>query len=96
MYRDDPLEQEQELRDVAGDDAVDVLIAARRELEDDPVEAALDALRVLQGWVDDDAAGAWFTSSQRRLDGQTPIEALAEGATDDVLDAARRWAAAQG
>lgn len=96
MYRDDPLDDEEELRAIAGDEAVDALIDAEDDLADDPVEAALDTLRVLQGWVDDEAAGRWFHRAQGRLDGRTPIEALCAGASDDVLDAARAWAAANG
>ena len=94
MYRDDPLDDELELRALVGDDAVDLLTAA--ELTRDPVEVALDVLRVLQGWVDDDAAGRWFHQPQRRLDGRTPVHALAAGAFEEVEDAARAWAAAHG
>lgn len=96
MYRDDPLDDEAELRDIAGDDAVDRLLAAEDDLDGDPVEVALDVLRLLQGWVDDEAAGRWFTRAQGRLDGRTPVDALAAGEFDDVLDAARAWAAANG
>lgn len=96
MYRDDPLDDEMELREIVGDPEVDRLHEAGEELAEDPVLVALDVLRVLQGWVDDDAAGTWFKSEQRRLDGRTPVEALSDGATDEVLDAARTWAAAQG
>jgi len=96
VYRDDPLDDEAELRAIAGDEPVDALAAAPVEGERAPVEVALDVLRVLQGWVDDPAAGRWFTTTQRRLDGRTPIEALAAGAFEDVEDAARAWAAAQG
>lgn len=96
MYRDDPLDDEMELREIVGDAPVDRLHAAGDDLPGDPVLAALDVLRVLQGWVDDAAAGAWFTTGQQRLDGRTPVDALADGAADDVLDAARAWAAAQG
>jgi hypothetical protein len=97
MYRDDPLADEEELRAVVGDTAVDAL-AGRRG--DGPgtsaVEVAVDVLRVLQGWVDDDAAAAWFASGQRRLDGLSPVAALAAGRAEDVRTAAQRWAAAQG
>lgn len=96
MYRDDPLDDEAELRAILGDDVVDDIVAARATLAADPLEQALDALRVLQGWVDDDAAGAWFLQAQRRLEGRTPVAALVAGAGEDVLDAARAWAAAQG
>lgn len=94
MYRDDPLDDELELRALVGDEAVDLLAAA--ELARDPVEVALDVLRVLQGWVDDEAAGRWFHQVQRRLDGRTPLQALAAGAFEEVEDAARSWAAAHG
>lgn len=94
MYRDDPLDDEMELRELVGDGPVDRLHAA--ETQEDPVLAALDVLRVLQGWVDDRAAGAWFTTPQQRLDGRTPVETLVDGGADEVLDAARAWAAAQG
>lgn len=94
MYRDDPLDDEMELRELVGDDPVDRLHAA--ETDEDPVLAALDVLRLLQGWVDDRTAGAWFTTPQQRLDGLTPIDSLVAGETDEVLDAARAWAAAQG
>ena len=95
MYRDDPLDDEMELRELVGDDGVDRLDEAEG-LGDDPVGIAVDVLRVLQGWVDDEAAGAWFHQPQRRLDGRTPLDALATGAFEDVLDAASAWAAAQG
>lgn len=96
MYRDDPLDDELELRELVGDDAVDALQAAGEALPTDPVEVALDVLRLLQGWVDDVTAARWLTSAQRRLDGRTPLAALAAGADDDVLDAARAYAAAAG
>ncbi len=96
MYRDDPLDDEMELRALVGDDPVDRLCDAADTLPSDPVATALDALRVLQGWVDDAAAGRWFLQPQRRLDDRTPVEALAAGASEDVLDAARAWAAAHG
>lgn len=96
MYRDDPLPDEEELRAVLGDRAVDVLLAAGRDdAVESPAEVALDVLRVLQGWVDDDAAGSWFHTAQQRLGGVTPVEALAGGSAEDVRAAARRWAAAQ-
>ena len=90
MYRDDPLDDEMELRELLGDDPVDTLVDA------DVVVPALDVLRVLQGWVDDDRAARWFLDVQRRLDDRDPVTALADGDDDLVLDAARRWAAAQG
>lgn len=90
MYRDDPLDDELELRELLGDEPVDTLAGA------DAVIAALDVLRVLQGWVSDERAGQWFLDVQRRLDDRDPLTALADGDDDLVLDAARRWAAAQG
>jgi len=90
MYRDDPLDDEMELRDLLGDDPVDQLVTA------DAVIPALDVLRILQGWVEDPSAAGWFLASQRRLDERTPVQALVDGDDDLVLDAARRWAAAQG
>lgn len=90
MYRDDPLDDEAELREIVGDDPVDRLVDA------DAVIPALDVLRLLQGWVSDDRAGQWFVAVQRRLDDRSPVDALVDGDDDLVLDAARRWAAAQG
>jgi hypothetical protein len=94
VYRDDPLDDEAELIAIAGEEAVATLHAAPTGLERRPLEVALDVLRVLQGWVDDDAAGRWLTSPQRRLDGRSPVDALAEGAFEEVEDAARAWVAA--
>jgi hypothetical protein len=96
VYRDDPLDDEAELRAVAGNDAVDRLCAASGERDPSPLEVALDVMRVLQGWVDDAAAGRWFTTAQRRLDDRTPVVALAAGDYEEVEDAARAWAAAHG
>jgi hypothetical protein len=96
VYRDDPLDDEAELRAVAGDDPVELLIDAEPGLAREPLEVALDVLRVLQGWVDDASAGRWFTTPQRRLERRSPIEALAAGDFEEVEDAARAWAAAQG
>ncbi len=97
MYRDDPLDDETELRDVIGDDAVDRLRRAEADL-DVPgiVEAAFDAHTLLRGWVGEQEAAAWFTTSQSRLDGRTPVDAMVDGDLDEALDAARRFAAAQG
>lgn len=95
MYRDDPLADEEELRAIVGDDAVDRLLESEGE-DEDPLEAAVDVLRVLQGWVDDAAAGTWFHAVQQRLDGRTPIDALCAGATAEVRAVAARWASAQG
>ena len=99
MYRDDPLDDEAELRALAGDEVVDALVDDGRNVEAGertPLEVALDVLRVLQGWVDDEAAGQWFSSRQRRLDDRTPVAALSARAYEEVEDAARSWAAAQG
>ena len=99
MYRDDPLDDEAELRAVAGDEAVDRLVEGAGRLLGDgraPLEVALDVLRVLQGWVEDHEAGGWFTAPQRRLDGHTPLESLLAGDYEEVEDAARAWAAAHG
>lgn len=94
MYRDDPLPDEEELRAIVGDADVDRLLEAS---EDGPVtsfDVAVDVLRVLQGWADDDEVGEWFRSPRARLDGRTPVRALCDGDHDDVREAARRWAAA--
>jgi hypothetical protein len=96
MYRDDPLDDELELRAIAGDEPVDRLVAAPSGTERTPLEVALDVLRVLQGWVDDEAAGRWFTTAQRRLNGRDPVSALVAGELEEVEDAARAWAAAHG
>lgn len=96
MYRDDPLDDEFELREVLGDDAVDGLTDGDVPAERTPIEAAVDVLRVLQGWVADDAAARWFLANQRRLGGERPVDLLRRGAYEDVEEAARVWAAAQG
>ncbi len=96
MYRDDPLDDELELRAIVGDEDVDALEDRSDELDRDPVEVALEVLRVLQGWVDDEAAGRWFHQPQKRLDGRSPLGALRAGALEEVEDAARAWVAAQG
>lgn len=90
MYRDDPLDDEMELRELLGDEPVDALARA------DVVLPALDVLRVLQGWVSDERAAAWFLDRQKRLGDRDPVTALVDGDDDLVEDAARRWAAAQG
>jgi hypothetical protein len=95
MYRDDPLDDEFELREIVGEAAIDALHDADED-DLDLVGAAVDVLRVLQGWVDDEAAGRWFHQPQRRLDGASPLAALAEGEIEEVQDAASAWAAAQG
>jgi hypothetical protein len=96
MYRDDPLDDELELRAIVGDDPVDELHAADLDTDRGPVEVALDVLRVLQGWVDEEATARWFQQPQKRLEGRTPLQALAAGAFEEVEDAARAWAAAHG
>ena len=96
MYRDDPLDDEAELRALLGDSAVDELLVTPAAADDErsPLLAALDVLRVLQGWVEDDDAGRWFTTTQRRLGDRSPVTVLAAGAYEDVEDAARAYAAA--
>ncbi|GGI04735.1 antitoxin Xre/MbcA/ParS toxin-binding domain-containing protein [Egicoccus halophilus] len=96
MYRDDPLDDELELRALLGDEAVDGLHDAAPPGDRAPVEVALDVLRVLQGWVDETAAARWFAQPQKRLEGRTPLQALAGGAFEEVEDAGRAWAAAHG
>jgi hypothetical protein len=96
MYRDDPLDDEAELRELLGDPDVDRLVAADRGQVHTPLEAALDVLRVLQGWVSDEQASRWLVTPQRRLDGVRPVDALCASAFEEVADAARAWAAAQG
>jgi hypothetical protein len=96
MYRDDPLDDELELRAIVGEEPVDELHAAGLTTDRGPVEVALDVLRVLQGWVEEEAAARWFHQQQKRLEGRTPLEALAAGAYEEVEDAARAWAAAHG
>lgn len=93
MYRDDPLDDEMELRAIIGDEAVDRIVDAG---VGDPLAIALDVLRLLQGWVSDDEAASWFASQQKRLDDRTPVTALEDGDGDEVLDAARHWSAARG
>jgi hypothetical protein len=96
VYRDDPLDDEIELRAIIGDEAVDGLHAADLDTDRGPVEVALDVLRVLQGWVDEDLTARWFHQPQKRLEGRTPVAALEHGAFEEVEDAARAWAAAHG
>ncbi|MGA0830399.1 MAG: antitoxin Xre/MbcA/ParS toxin-binding domain-containing protein [Nitriliruptoraceae bacterium] len=93
MYRDDPLDDEADLRAVVGDDRVDLLLAAGGA---EAVAAAVDLLRLAQGWVDDDEAAAWLTGPRGRLDGLTPLEVLATGGADLVADALRAWLTARG
>jgi len=92
VYRDDPLDDEAELREVVGDPAVDALLAAGGA---DAVLAALDALRILQGWVDEASCARWLTTAQRRLDDRTPLEAIADGRSEDVADVLRAFVTAQ-
>lgn len=96
MYRDDPLDDEAELIELLGETAVGALRAARETTGRDALGAALDVLRVLQGWVDDAAAARWFAAAQRRLEGRSPLDALTDGDLEEVEDAARAWAAANG
>jgi hypothetical protein len=96
VYRDDPLDDELELRAIVGDEPVDDLHAAQLDTDRRPIDVALDVLRVLQGWVDEDATARWFQQPQKRLEGRTPVQALAAGAFEEVEDAARAWAAAHG
>jgi hypothetical protein len=92
VYRDDPLDDEAELREVIGEAPVDQLLEAGGT---EAVLATIDALRLLQGWVDDDTAAAWLTTAQRRLEDRSPLEALAAGREDEVLDALRTYLASQ-
>ena len=92
MYRDEPLDDEAELRDLVGDEAVDRLVAGGGT---EALLGALDALRILQGWVDPVACIDWLTTVQRRLDGRSPLEALGDGASEDVQDVLRAFVAAQ-
>jgi hypothetical protein len=92
MYRDDPMDDEAELRQVVGEEPVDTLIVAGGP---EAVLAALDALRLLQGWVDDATSATWLTAPQRRLAGRSPLAALGAGHNDEVVDALRSYLAAQ-
>lgn len=95
MYRDDPLDDEAELRALLGDELVDqLLVDPVADDERTPLLAALDVLRVLQGWVDDTDSARWFATPQRRLAERSPVEVLAVGAYEDVEEAARAYAAA--
>lgn len=91
MYRDDPLDDEAELRDLLGDPVVDRLA----EAGDATVAAACDLASLLLGWGSAEAVASWFQRPQHRLDQVTPIEALIAGSPEDVEEAARLWAAAQ-
>ena len=92
VYRDDPMDDEAELRQVVGEPAVDRLLEVGGT---GAVLSALDALRLLQGWVDDASCSDWLTAPQRRLSGRTPLEGLADGDDDEVLDVLRAYLAAQ-
>ena len=92
MYRDDPLDDEAELREVIGDAPVDELLEAGGT---EAVLAAIDAFRLLQGWVDDDTSASWLRNPQRRLIDRSPLQALADGGVEEVLDALRTYLAAQ-
>jgi hypothetical protein len=92
MYRDDPLDDEAELRAVVGDGPVDALVSAGGT---DALGAALDALRILQGWVDEATCASWLTTPQRGLDGRSPLESLAAGASEEVSDSLQRFVASQ-
>jgi hypothetical protein len=92
VYRDDPLDDEAELREVVGDAPVDALLEAGGQ---EAVQTAVDALRLLQGWVDDATGAAWLTSTQRRLQERSPLEAISQGGGDEVLDALRAYLASQ-
>jgi hypothetical protein len=92
MYRDEPLDDEAELRELVGDAAVEAVQTAAGA---QGVAAAIDAMRLLQGWVDDASARSWLLGPQQRLAGLTPLGALAAGAGEDVDEALRTWLAAQ-
>lgn len=93
LYRDDPLDDEAELRELVGDAAVDLLHDAGGG---EAVAEATDALRILQGWLAPEQCATWLTTPLRRLDGRDPLEALALGHGEDVHDALRAYLAAQG
>lgn len=93
VYRDEPLDDEADLRVVVGDDVVEAL-ADRAGPEG--VAAAIDLLRLAQGWVDDDRIATWLTGAQQRLDGRSPLEAVGQGDADLAAEALRAWLAAQG
>ncbi len=92
MYRDDPMDDEAELRQVVGEEPVEMLLEAGGP---EAVLNAIDVLRLLQGWVDDVTTADWLSAGQRRLAGRSPLAALAEGHNDEVLDALRTYLAAQ-
>ena len=92
MYRDEPLDDELELRELVGDPAVDRVLA---EGGVEALQGALDALRILQGWVTASECADWLSGPQRRLAGRSPLEALAGGAREEVEDVLRAYVAAQ-
>jgi hypothetical protein len=92
VYRDEPLDDEAELRELVGEDAVDAVLMASGP---EGVASAIDAMRLLQGWVADGSARAWLLGPQQRLGGRTPLGALAAGAREDVDEVLRVWLAAQ-
>lgn len=93
MYRDDPLDDEADLRVVVGDDRVETLL---EEGGPEAVAAAVDLLRLAQGWVEDAEAADWLTGPRTRLGGRTPLEVVAAGDADLAADALRAWLAARG
>lgn len=93
MYRDDPMDDEADLRAVVGDGAVDRLLEVGGG---DAVAAAVDLLRLAQGWVDDADAATWLLGPGRRLDGRSPLVAIEEGDGDLAAEALRAWLAARG
>jgi hypothetical protein len=92
MYRDEPLDDEAELRTLVGDGPIDALLT---DGGPEAVAAALDALRLLQGWIDDSAAVVWLTGPQRRLAGLSPLAALAGGDLIGVEEAVKAYIGAQ-
>lgn len=95
MYRDDPLDDELELRAIVGDDAVDTMIAEAGDHANVAIETALDVLRLLQGWADEASVARWFLDAQRRLGDRSPIDLLGAGHVDEVHDAAKAWVSAR-
>lgn len=92
MYRDDPLDDEAELRELLGDAPVDALVEADNQL----VAVAADIASVLLGWGQGTEVARWFLRPQQRLDSRSPLDALLDGDVDEVEEAARLWAAARG
>jgi hypothetical protein len=92
VYRDDPLDDEAELRELLGDEPVDALVGA----DDQLVAVAADIASLLLGWGPQAEVAVWFRRPQQRLDGRSPVDALLDGDVDEVEEAARLWAAARG